>query len=113
VDLTKFISGDDEVVAYSAGDVIFSVGDIGDDMLVVMEGQVDVRRDGTTVRRVESGGVIGEMALIDQSPRSADAVAAVDCRIAHVDERRFLFLIQETPNFALHIMSVMAERLRA
>jgi CRP-like cAMP-binding protein len=52
------------------------------------------------------------MSLIDDSPRSADAVAKTACVLAPVDERRFLFLVHETPMFALHVMSVMAERLR-
>lgn len=112
VDLTKFITGDDDVVDYAAGSVIFSAGDQGEDMLVVVEGQIEISRDGEVLRVVEPGAVIGEMALVDQKPRSADAKAVADSRVAHIDERRFLFLVQETPNFALHIMSVMAERIR-
>jgi CRP-like cAMP-binding protein len=52
------------------------------------------------------------MALIDRSPRSADAVAKTDCTLAVVTQRRFTFLVQETPFFAVDIMRVLAERLR-
>ncbi|HEU5100134.1 MAG TPA: Crp/Fnr family transcriptional regulator [Roseiflexaceae bacterium] len=58
------------------------------------------------------GGIVGEMALIDDRPRSATAVAATDCRLVPIDERRFTFLVQQTPMFALAVMRVMAERLR-
>ena len=64
------------------------------------------------IRTVGKGGLVGEMALIDDSPRSADAVARTDCLLTPVDERRFLFLVHETPMFALQVMTVMAERLR-
>ncbi|MEZ4622222.1 MAG: hypothetical protein R2867_42875 [Caldilineaceae bacterium] len=50
--------------------------------------------------------------MVDHSPRSATAVAKTACLLAPIGEKRFLFLVQETPYFALHVMSVMAERLR-
>ena len=53
------------------------------------------------------------MALIDTKPRSATATAVSACKLAPIDERRFLFLVQQTPFFALHVMRVMASRLRA
>jgi CRP-like cAMP-binding protein len=65
------------------------------------------------IERVESGGVFGEMALIDGLPRSATAIAAADCRIAAIDEKRFLRLVEHTPRFALSIMQVITQRLRA
>jgi CRP-like cAMP-binding protein len=56
--------------------------------------------------------VFGEMALIDDAPRTASAVAKSDCRVLRIDARRFQSLVQKTPDFALQIMAVMAERLR-
>jgi len=53
-----------------------------------------------------------EMALIDQAPRTATAVAKSPCKLAVITEKRFAFLVQTTPYFALHVMKVMAERLR-
>ena len=52
------------------------------------------------------------MALIEKERRTATAVAKTDAKIVSVDERRFLFLIQQTPNFALHVMRVLSDRLR-
>lgn len=97
---------------FDPGDVIFRKGDQGDYMYVVMSGEVDIVLDGQYIRTLSSGAIFGEMSLIDDSPRSADAVARTNCVLAPVDERRFLFLIHETPMFALHVMSVMAKRLR-
>jgi CRP-like cAMP-binding protein len=52
------------------------------------------------------------MPLIDGSPRSARAIARTACPLARIDERRFLFLDQRTPNFALQLMRVLTDRLR-
>jgi CRP-like cAMP-binding protein len=56
--------------------------------------------------------LIGEMALIDNSPRAANAVAKTPCRLAAIDQRRFHFLIQQHPHFATHVMKELADRLR-
>lgn len=81
-------------------------------MYAVVEGQVDIFVNGKLVETVEKGGIFGEMALIDAENRTATAVAKTDAKLVPVDERRFLFLIQQTPNFALHVMRVLSERLR-
>jgi CRP-like cAMP-binding protein len=57
--------------------------------------------------------VFGEMAVVDKSPRMATAIAIEDSTLAVIDRNRFLFLVQETPMFALSVMSAMAARLRS
>jgi CRP-like cAMP-binding protein len=52
------------------------------------------------------------MALLDAEPRMATAVATEDTELAVIDRHRFLFLVQETPMFALSVMSAMAKRFR-
>jgi CRP-like cAMP-binding protein len=95
-----------------AGSVLFETGAAGDLLYVVLSGKVEIRIGGKVVETVGEGGIVGEMALIDQSPRSADAVAVTETAVVSIDERRFLFLVQQTPFFALNVMRVMAERLR-
>jgi CRP/FNR family transcriptional regulator, cyclic AMP receptor protein len=97
----------------SPGTVIFEEGSAGDEMFGVVEGRVELRlRDG----RVLTAGPddsFGEMALVDASPRSATAVAVEETTLAVIDRKRFLFLVGETPRFALQVMASLAERLRA
>lgn len=112
MNVTSMVKGIDSIERFAAGTAIFRQGDLGDYMYVIMEGEVDVLVDGKYVRTLKDGEVFGEMALIDDQPRSADAIARTDCSLAMVDERRFLFLVHETPMFALHLMSMMAQRLR-
>lgn len=99
--------------AYKAGETVFREGDDGYVMYVVLEGSVKLSVTGRSVEKVVKGGVFGEMALIDKSPRSASAVAATDCTLVTVTTERFKALVQETPGFALEIMGIMAARLRS
>lgn len=102
-----------EFVEYEAGDVIFDQGEVGDVMYAVKEGEVDVSFNNRLLETVHAGGFFGEMALIDAETRSARAIAKTHCKIVTVNKSRFLFLVQETPTFALQVMHALAERIRA
>jgi CRP/FNR family cyclic AMP-dependent transcriptional regulator len=97
---------------YRAGEAIFRTGDHGDSMYVVVEGQVRISAHGKELEVLGPGGVFGEIALIDNGPRSADVIAVTDCRVVPIDQNWFKFLVQQTPFFSLQIMRVMADRLR-
>ncbi len=99
-------------VPFKAGETIFKDGDPGDEMYVVLEGEVEVFVHGKSVETVGVDNFLGEMALIDSQPRSATAIAKTDCKLAPINQNRFKFLVQQTPHFALHLMQGMAERLR-
>ena len=101
-----------DVSALEPGQVVFKQGDAGDVMYAVVEGSIDLTRDGELIERVDEGEIFGELALVDDSPRGATAVAGTAARVAPVDKRHFTFLVQEHPTFALQVMAVMAERLR-
>ena len=81
-------------------------------MYVVRSGAVDVITFGKVLERIGPGGVFGEMALIDDAPRAAAALASVATEVAVIDKPTFLTLIAEEPEFALQIMKLMAERVR-
>lgn len=96
-----------------AGAVIFEAGEDGEEMFGIIEGGVELRVPGGRSWELGPDDCFGEMALVDHSPRSASAVAVTDTTLAVIDRRRFLFLVGETPNFALQVMSSMAERIRS
>ena len=98
--------------AFNAGDVIFEEGAPGDVMYVVQEGEVDIVVNGQVVETVDEGNILGELALIDNRPRSATALAKTDCKLAPVDQKQFTFMLRETPYFAIRVMEVMSDRLR-
>jgi CRP-like cAMP-binding protein len=93
-------------------DVLFRVGDAGDAMYVVLEGALDVMVGDMVVEHSGRGAILGEMALVDQSPRGATVVAREASRLAKIDQRRFQRLIQQNPFFAMHVMKVLADRIR-
>ena len=99
-------------VTLEPGDVVFTEGDPGDAMYAVVEGSVDIVLGDAVIETVESGGIVGELALVDKGARSAGAIARTPARLARVDEREFVFLVQEHPTFALQVMRILAERIR-
>jgi CRP/FNR family transcriptional regulator, cyclic AMP receptor protein len=95
-----------------AGGVIFEEGSVGEEMFGVIEGRVELRFPDGRVLAAGPDDTFGELAIIDSTPRAATAVAVEDCKLALIDKRRFLFLVGETPTFALQVMSSLADRLR-
>ena len=110
--VTRLFEHSSDAQPVAAGTTIFRKGDPRDRMYAVVFGEVDILVDGKLVETVGNGGIFGEMALIDNESRTATAVARTDVNLVAVDEKRFLFLIQQTPNFAIHVMRVLSDRLR-
>lgn len=109
VDLAKYKN---ELIPFKAGELIFKRNEPGDVMYLVTKGEVEILIHDKVVENVAPGGVIGEMALLDMGPRSATATAKTDCLLLSIDRERFQFQVGKSPNFALQVMRVMAERLR-
>ena len=101
-----------DVVSFPAGAVIFKEGEPGDTMYVVKDGAIDVLIRDKLIDTVEPGEIVGEMAIIDSGPRSATAVARTPCQLVPIDQKRFFYLVQGTPYFAIQVMQIMANRLR-
>jgi CRP-like cAMP-binding protein len=98
--------------ARPAGSTIFEEGEPGNTMYLVQFGIVELRVAGHPVGKVETGGFFGEMALLENAPRSASAHARTDCGLMSLDRKKFDFLIQRTPDFVVEMMRVMAKRIR-
>jgi CRP-like cAMP-binding protein len=96
-----------------AGDVIFREGDQARELFVIKSGQVRIQIGNRTISELGSDSIFGEMALIDSEPRSATAIAVTDVELVAISEKQFLFLVSQTPYFALKVMRVLAQRLRA
>jgi CRP/FNR family transcriptional regulator, cyclic AMP receptor protein len=112
IDLNMLANAGFPLATFAAGEVIFSAGDPGDYMYVVRSGEIEIERDGKVVETLSGGGIFGEMALIDGSPRSAMARAKTDAEVAPINEKSFLFLVHETPYFAIAVMRALSDRLR-
>jgi CRP/FNR family transcriptional regulator, cyclic AMP receptor protein len=96
----------------SPGEVLFRAGDAGDQMFGVVSGQIELRRGDQVLGRVGPDETFGEMSIIDNVPRSLTAVAVERSEIAVITQRTFLFLVHETPMFAIQVMQSLASRIR-
>lgn len=100
-------------ITIPAGHTLFREGDEGNQMYVLETGIAEVVVQGRVVEALEHGSIVGEMGLVSPGPHSASVIAKSDCEFVAVDEKRFQFLVQQTPYFAIQVMRLMAERLRA
>lgn len=113
IDFALLSKATQESRTFKAGETIFKVGDAGGEFFVIRSGTVSVRLGNRTLQTLGEGEIFGEMALIDQEPRSATTIAETDCELVPVGEKQFLFMASEAPFFALSVMRVLVQRLRA
>ena len=98
---------------FKTGSTIFREGEEAYELFVIKSGEVRIQIGNRTVSELSTDHIFGEMALIDNQPRSASAIAVTDVELVPVSEKQFLFLVGQTPYFALKVMRVLAQRLRA
>lgn len=112
MDFSNLFRHETDTVLIPAGGLILKAGERSTVMYVLIEGEAEIRLGTQVIQQAGAGALLGEMSLIDHAPGSADVLAVSDCRLVTIDERRFRFLVQQTPNFALEVMKVIAQRLR-
>jgi CRP/FNR family transcriptional regulator, cyclic AMP receptor protein len=100
------------VLRYDANSPIMREGDAGMNMYVILRGQVAISIKGTIVEVAGVGSSIGEMALVDQSPRAATATAKTDCKLLAINRAALINLVKGEPAIGMALMRSMAERLR-
>src|SRR6266513_1553490 len=99
-------------VQLAPGDFLLREGEKGDKTYVLLEGEIDIFLGDFVLETAGPGPLLGEIALIDESPRTANAVAKSPARLAQIDRHSFHFLVQQTPHFATDVMKILANRLR-
>lgn len=96
----------------SAGEVIFKEGEKGDRMFALIKGEVELFINNKVVETIHEHDVFGEGALVQLNhTRFTTAITKTDCQIAQLNREKFLFLLQETPLFALEIVRSLSHRL--
>lgn len=112
VDFSILVSLGVPVRPFKAGEAIFKEGDPATELYVIQNGLVEIQLGNREIDILDTNSIFGEMALIDDAPRSATAIAKTDVTLVPVSEKQFLFLVSNTPYFALKVMRVLARRLR-
>lgn len=104
--------GADKIARYQRGGIIMVQGQTAALMYVVLEGRVAISLRGAIVERVGPGGAFGEVALVDQAGRAANAAAETDCTLLPINRNVFLNLVKTDPTFAESLLTAVAERVR-
>ena len=92
---------------------IFKEGDHGDSMFVIISGKVDVIQNDHSITQLERGTCIGEMALLDQEPRSADAITLEESVLLKIDQEGFFQLMASNPEIMKQIVKILTRRVRS
>lgn len=95
---------------FEAGKMIMQEGGTGNVMFVVLDGRVGISIKGGVVGRAGPGGIFGEMALVDQSPRSASAIAETPVSLLAINRDAFLHLVKTSPAFGSSLLAGIAAR---
>lgn len=99
---------------FAAGSSVITAGTSGAlAMFVVLEGEMEVRRDGTVLARLGAGDHFGEMAVLapDGMPRSADVVAVTDTTVLQVTKWDLMPFLKSNPDVAIALIGELAKRL--
>jgi CRP/FNR family transcriptional regulator len=115
MDLKQVAAISDETI-FSDGDVLAEQGELGDEMFVIVSGEVKVciSKDGQEkeVARRKSGDYVGELSVVNREPRIASLIASGDVRALCIDQKSFEGLIRERPDVSLVVIKVLSKRLK-
>jgi CRP/FNR family transcriptional regulator, cyclic AMP receptor protein len=108
---------DRRVLEVPTGQIIFSEGDDGAETYVIISGAVEISKrtslsTSKTLIMLKPGDIFGEMAIIEQKPRSATAIAVRPSRLLSLDESLFFQMIEKNPYFAVKVVKLLSERIR-
>ena len=97
---------------YEQGEVIFKEGDSGDSMFIVINGEVSIKKKEKIIAKLEKGASLGEMALLDNETRSADAVADKDSVLLKINQDVFYELMEGNADIMKQIVRLLTSRIR-
>jgi CRP/FNR family transcriptional regulator, cyclic AMP receptor protein len=112
IDMRMFAQRAGVNVNFAAGSIVFNKGDAGSCMYIVQSGVIEMVIGDKVVEVCGPNEAIGFMSMVDDAPRSSTARVKEACELSLLDQRKFRFMVDEVPNFALYIMGAMARRIR-
>jgi CRP/FNR family cyclic AMP-dependent transcriptional regulator len=112
IDMRMFAQRVGASVTFGAGSIVFNQGDPGSCMYIVQSGLIEMVIGDKVIEICGSNEATGFMSVVDGAPRSSTARVKEACELSLIDQRKFRFMVDEVPNFALYIMGAMARRIR-
>jgi CRP/FNR family cyclic AMP-dependent transcriptional regulator len=99
--------------AFKAGDVLMVEGGVGDAFYVIVDGTIRVEQGDRTVRSLTAGGFLGEIALVEQRPRTATATCVTDVRLFELRAHEFERLLDSLPAVHQRVQAAIRRRERS
>jgi CRP-like cAMP-binding protein len=112
IDMRMFAQRVGASMTFGAGSIVFNQGDPGSCMYIVQSGLIEMVIGDKVIEICGPNEAIGFMSVVDGAPRSSTARVKEACELSLIDQRKFRFMVDEVPNFALYIMGAMARRIR-
>lgn len=105
------------VQRYAAGEVLFRKGDVGHSLMLITAGTVKISVSGpegkeAVLAMLGPSEILGEMAILENRPRSADATALDTCEVLVLRQRDFVPFLERNPAVAIRLLAMMCARLR-
>jgi CRP-like cAMP-binding protein len=97
-------------LSVGAGKVLLREGSMALEMFVVLDGELEVTRDGEHVATLGPGAFAGELALLAHSARTSSVTAKTPATILHIDGRAFTPLLEDAPGIAVKMLPIVAQR---
>ncbi|MFC1689534.1 Crp/Fnr family transcriptional regulator [Pseudomonadota bacterium] len=112
MNLLDIFENSDDLARFPAGGIILTEGQEGNNMYVVLDGEVTISLKSRLLATARVGEIVGEMSMVSSNLRSATVTAKTDCVLASIDQASFESLLKHVPEFTIHIMNVLADRLQ-
>lgn len=94
------------------GSTFIRAGEKGNELFILIDGEVEIYTAHKTIARLGPGSCIGELSIIDEEPRSASVKTVRDSRLISISRRDFLLTLKENPGISINVMQVITRRLR-
>ena len=110
----KLLAFTSDMVNFQHGEIIFKAGDPADCAYVIMEGEVEILSvvdEESVVSVLQLNQIFGELALLNDEPRSATLRAKGELKVMKISESLFMELIRESPKLALNVLRQLSQKL--
>jgi CRP/FNR family cyclic AMP-dependent transcriptional regulator len=112
IDMRMFARNAGTTMTYPPGSLIFKEGDSGNCVYIIQSGVVEIVAGDRIADTCVVNDAMGFMTVLDGGVHTASARVRETAEVSIIDDRKFVFMIDEVPNFALYIMKAMAHRIR-
>lgn len=110
--IQKIVGATVPILQLEPNEVVFEEGEEGDELYIIHDGEVEIKQGKRVLATLGKDELFGEMALLENLPRSATAVCKKRCVLIPISQRGFLALVHHRPAFALAVMQMLSKRLR-